>query len=59
MATARKSPPKAKPLDLDRRAKLLGVTGSHLSRVLSGKRESRILLIRLQNLTESERPSKP
>jgi len=40
--------------DQARRAKILGVTQSHLSRVLSGERESATLVIRFQQLVESE-----
>ena len=54
MAFTRKRKPRAKPLDLVRRAKLLGVTAGHLSQVISGKRESQSLLIRLQQLIEAE-----
>lgn len=45
---------RAKPLDLVRRARLLGVTHGHLSRVLRGERESQPLLARLQRLMERE-----
>lgn len=41
-------------LDLVRRAKLLGVTHGHLSRVLSGKRQSRSLWRRFEELIERE-----
>lgn len=47
-----------KQLDLVRRAKLLGVTHGHLSRVLSGKRESQSLLLRFNNLIEHEAASR-
>jgi hypothetical protein len=43
-----------KPLDLVRRAGLLGVTPSHLAKVISGKRQSQSLLMRLGKLIESE-----
>jgi transcriptional regulator with XRE-family HTH domain len=49
--------PRDKGLDLYRRAKALGVTPGHLSRVLSGKRESANLLVRLGKLIKSERTS--
>lgn len=54
MLYARKSYQKPKPLDLDRRAALLGCTPSHLSRVLAGKRQSASLQIRLAKLIEIE-----
>jgi hypothetical protein len=54
MAFARKEKPRAKPLDLVRRAKALGVTPGHLSRVISGRRESKSLLIRLDKLIQAE-----
>ncbi|HSY20262.1 MAG TPA: hypothetical protein VK815_18095 [Candidatus Acidoferrales bacterium] len=54
MAVARKSENRARPLDLDRRAALLGCTPGHLSRVLAGKRESASLLARFAKLIESE-----
>lgn len=41
-------------LDLVRRAKLLGVTKGHLSRVIAGKREGRGLLLRLEKLLTAE-----
>jgi hypothetical protein len=37
-------------LDLVRRAKALGVSHGHLSRVIAGKRESRSLLLRFEKL---------
>lgn len=43
-----------KPLDLVRRAKILGCTPGHLSMVLSGKRQSLSLMLRLKKLLESE-----
>jgi predicted transcriptional regulator len=55
MAITRKPTPRAKPLDLDRRARLLGVTPGHLSQVLSGKRQSANLMARLNKLIESEK----
>ncbi len=54
MAVSRQIRPRAKRLDLVRRAGLLGVTPSNLAKVLSGKRESASLLVRLEKLTESE-----
>jgi transcriptional regulator with XRE-family HTH domain len=41
-------------LDLVRRARLLGVTHGHLSRVLSGKRGSNGLLLRMEALLDAE-----
>jgi hypothetical protein len=49
--------PRAKPLDLVRRAALLGVNSSHLAKVISGKRQSARLLVRFQSLLESESAS--
>jgi hypothetical protein len=49
--------PRPKPLDLYRRAELLGVTAGHLSQVISGKRQSAILLVRVAKLIESETPT--
>jgi plasmid maintenance system antidote protein VapI len=46
--------PIPKRLDLVRRAKALGVTHGHLSRVINGKRESANLMSRLGKLIESE-----
>jgi transcriptional regulator with XRE-family HTH domain len=46
--------PKYGTLDLERRAAALGVSKSHLSRVLAGKRESSSLMIRLQELIAAE-----
>jgi len=43
-----------KGVELVRRAKALGVTHGHLSRVLKGKRESTSLLKRFNKLIESE-----
>ena len=43
-----------KGLALYRRAKALGVSPSHLSRVISGQRESVRLLLRLQALLRRE-----
>jgi hypothetical protein len=54
-----KTKPRAWRFNLVKRAKALGVTHGHLSRVLKGKRESASLLIRLEKLIESERPAKP
>jgi predicted transcriptional regulator len=51
--------PRAKPLDLIRRAKLLGVTPGHLSKVISGKRQSLSLRERLAKLLELESTQKP
>jgi transcriptional regulator with XRE-family HTH domain len=47
--------PRDKGLDLHRRARELGVTPGHLSRVLSGQRQSARLLLQLEKLMESER----
>jgi len=56
----RKYKPRAKPLDLERRAKALGVTPGHLSQVLSGKRQiSRALFLRLEKLLQAEHHKKP
>ena len=46
--------PRDKGLALYRRAKFLYVTPGHLSRVISGNRESASLLRRLEKLMESE-----
>ena len=54
MNIAGNKPGRPNRLDLYRFAAVLGVTPGHLSRVISGKRESRALLIRWQALTESE-----
>jgi len=54
MECASKPRARAKPLDLVRRAKALGVTPGHLSRVISGARESASLLLRLDQLIECE-----
>lgn len=57
MKCARPRKMRQKRLDLVRRAKLLGVTHGHLSKVLAGKRESASLMARLGKLTESEHTS--
>lgn len=54
MKVTRKSKLRAKPLDLVRRAKLLGVTPGHLSQVLSTKRVSVSLHRRYAKLLEDE-----
>jgi plasmid maintenance system antidote protein VapI len=41
-------------LKLHQRARALGVPPTHLSKVLSGKRDSSILVIRLAKLIEAE-----
>lgn len=41
-------------LNLYQRARVLGVTPQHLSMVLSGKRQSRILTLRFQRLVQTE-----
>jgi len=41
-------------LNLVRRAKALGVSHGHLSRVIAGKRESRSLLLRFEKLIQAE-----
>lgn len=53
-ARKRKYKQRAKPLDLARRSKLLGVTPGHLSRVLNGQRHSLILITRHAELLASE-----
>jgi len=57
MKCARSVKATTKRLDLVRRAKALGVTHGHLSRVLSGQRQSASLMGRLGKLIESERTS--
>jgi transcriptional regulator with XRE-family HTH domain len=42
-------------LKLHQRARALGVSATHLSKVLSGKRESLTLILRFQALIESEK----
>jgi hypothetical protein len=54
MTFARKPKARAKPLDLVRRARLLGVTPGHLCRVLNGERISVSLTARLEKLLQSE-----
>jgi transcriptional regulator with XRE-family HTH domain len=49
---------RSKGLELERRAEALGVSESHLSRVISGKRDSASLIARFTKLLESEK-SKP
>jgi plasmid maintenance system antidote protein VapI len=45
-------------LKLHQRARALGVSPTHLSKVLSGKRDSSILVIRLSKLIEAEAKTK-
>jgi predicted transcriptional regulator len=59
MNFTRKPKPRAKPLDLGRRAELLGVTPGHLSQVISGKRQSASLTRRLQELEKTDLTSTP
>ena len=54
MKTPRYQKPRTKRLDLYRRAGALGVTPSHLARVLRGLRKSDSLLARLHQLMEAE-----
>jgi len=58
MRNPRYQQPRTKRLDLHRRAAVLGVSATHLSQVIFGRRESKSLLLRLERLLESESPKK-
>jgi hypothetical protein len=58
MKVPRYSKPRPNRNQLYRRAALLDVSPSHLSRVLSGKRESASLLLRWNELLEAEARAK-
>ncbi len=59
MSVAGHKQQRPKPLDLYRRAKLLGVTPGHLSKVIAGERVSIKLSNRLNQLIASESAARP